>query len=187
MPQGGGPGRWKLLVAGGARSRNSSGMPCRAGTAAAGRCRACARARVPVAMNRCVARRSCGEIFTFISLSESLKMEKSWGLRPRWGTRSFFRLSAAGQKAEWSPACSSHKATAAAGPHTTHTRMERGTSCCTLWRGCCGAAAGAVGCTKGAMHHSLGSSSPRREQGGETRFFLRNKSWVAPAGCITQR
>lgn len=86
-------------------------MPCRAGTAT-GRCRACT--RVPVAMNRCVARRSCGEIFTFISLSESLKMEKSWGLRPRWGTRSFFRLSAAGQRAEWSPTCSSHKAAAAA-------------------------------------------------------------------------
>lgn len=48
-------------------------------------------------MKRCVASRSCGEIFTFISLSDSLKMEKSWGLRPRWGTRSFFRLSAVGR------------------------------------------------------------------------------------------
>lgn len=32
--QGGGPGRWKLLTEGGARPRNSSGMLCRAGTAA---------------------------------------------------------------------------------------------------------------------------------------------------------
>lgn len=106
----------------GACPRNGLGMPCRAG-AAPGSCRACTRASVPVAMNRWVARRSCGEIFTFISLSESLKMEKSWGLRPRWGTRSFFRLSAAG-RAEQSLACSSHK-TAAAGPHGTCTRIDR--------------------------------------------------------------
>jgi len=148
--------------------------------------RACTRARVPVAMNRCVARRSCGEIFTFISLSESLKMEKSWGLRPRWGTRSFFRLSAAEQRAEQLPACSSHKGTAAAGSHTACTRMERGMSCWILWQGCCGAAARAAVCTKHAVRHSLGNSSLGRQQGGETCCFLRNKSWAALAGCITQ-
>lgn len=50
--------------------------------------------RVPVAMKRCVASRSWGEIFTLISLSDRRKMEKSWGFLPRWGARSFFRLSA---------------------------------------------------------------------------------------------
>lgn len=36
------------------------------------------------------------------------------------------------------------------------------------------------------MHYGLGSSSLGREQDVETCFFLRNKSWVALAGCITQ-
>lgn len=64
-------------------------------------------------MKRCVASRSCGEIFTFISLSDSLKMEKSWGLRPRWGTRSFFRLSAVGR--EWKLTTEAHLAHVVAG------------------------------------------------------------------------
>lgn len=161
----------------GACPRNGLGMPCRAG-AAPGSCRACTRASVPVAMNRWVARRSCGEIFTFISLSESLKMEKSWGLRPRWGTRSFFRLSAAG-RAERSHACSSHKA-AAAGPHGTCTRIDRHVllhpMAGLLWR-----SRWSSGAHKPCCASSLGSSSLGSEQDRETHLFLRNKSWVVLA------
>lgn len=51
---------------------------------------------IPVAMKRCVASRSCGEIFTLISESESLNREKSCRFLSRCGTLCFFRLSAAG-------------------------------------------------------------------------------------------
>lgn len=50
---------------------------------------------IPVAMKRCVASRSCGEIFTLISESESLNKEKSCRFLSRCGTLCFFRLSAA--------------------------------------------------------------------------------------------
>lgn len=49
---------------------------------------------LPVAMKRCVASSSCGEIFTRISESESLNKEKSCRFLSRWGTRCFLRLSA---------------------------------------------------------------------------------------------
>lgn len=49
---------------------------------------------LPVERKRCVAKRSWGEIFTFISFSDSLKMEKSWCFRSWWETRRFVRLSA---------------------------------------------------------------------------------------------
>lgn len=49
-----------------------------------------------MAMKRCVAKRSWGEIFTLISESESLNKEKSCRFLSRWGTRCFFRLSAYG-------------------------------------------------------------------------------------------
>lgn len=51
---------------------------------------------LPVARNRCIARRSCGEILTFISLSVCLKAEKSCFLS-RWATF-FFVLLSAGEK-----------------------------------------------------------------------------------------
>lgn len=51
---------------------------------------------LPVAMKRCVASSSCGEIFTLISESESLNREKSCRLLSRCGTLCFFRLSAIG-------------------------------------------------------------------------------------------
>lgn len=53
-------------------------------------------AGLPVAMKRCVASNSCGEIFTLISESESLNREKSCRLLSRCGTLCFFRLSAIG-------------------------------------------------------------------------------------------
>lgn len=49
-----------------------------------------------MAMKRCVASNSCGEIFTLISESESLNREKSCRLLSRCGTLCFFRLSAIG-------------------------------------------------------------------------------------------
>lgn len=55
---------------------------------------------LPVAMKRCVASRSCGEIFTLISESESLNREKSCRLLSRCGTLCFFRLSAIGSQGE---------------------------------------------------------------------------------------
>lgn len=48
---------------------------------------------LPVARNRCIARRSCGDILTFISLSVCLKAEKSCFLS-RWATFFFVLLSA---------------------------------------------------------------------------------------------
>lgn len=50
--------------------------------------------KLPVARKRCVASSSWGETFTFISLSESLKMEKSCCFLSWWDTRRFVRLSA---------------------------------------------------------------------------------------------
>ena len=54
------------------------------------------RAIIPVAMKRCVASRSCGEIFTLNSESESLNKEKSCRFLSLCGTLCFFRLSAVG-------------------------------------------------------------------------------------------
>lgn len=51
--------------------------------------------RLPVARKRCVASRSCGETLTFISLSDSLNMEKSCCFLSWWDTLLFVRLSAA--------------------------------------------------------------------------------------------
>lgn len=53
---------------------------------------------IPVAMKRWVASRSCGEIFTLISESESLNKEKSCRFLSRCGTLCFFRLSAVGSQ-----------------------------------------------------------------------------------------
>lgn len=77
---------------------------------------------LPVAMKRCVASKSCGEILTLISESESLNREKSCRLLSRCGTLCFFRLSAVGpqgkyggQNRRWSLAAY----TGSLGPHTS--------------------------------------------------------------------
>lgn len=77
---------------------------------------------LPVAMKRCVASKSCGEILTLISESESLNREKSCRLLSRCGTLCFFRLSAVGpqgkhgsQNRHWSLAAY----TDSLGPHTS--------------------------------------------------------------------
>lgn len=58
---------------------------------------------VPVERKRCVASRSWGEIFTFISFSDSLKMEKSCCFCSWWETRRLVRLSAenTGRTRKW--------------------------------------------------------------------------------------
>lgn len=56
---------------------------------------------LPVAMKRCVASSSCGEILTLISESESLNREKSCRLLSRCGTLCFFRLSAIGPQGKY--------------------------------------------------------------------------------------
>lgn len=52
------------------------------------------RTKSPVAMKRCVASSSCGEIFTFSSFSAILKMEKSCRFLSWLDTRLLVRLSA---------------------------------------------------------------------------------------------
>lgn len=55
----------------------------------------CDKRHLPVARKRCMAKRSCGDILTFISLSVCLKAEKSCFLS-RWATFFFVLLSAEG-------------------------------------------------------------------------------------------